>query len=78
MKTYSLTILGTRRVHLNFDSIDDLIEELEMRLTQTEKDCGCIERLLAFKPRLVSNDGFTYHYSENGYRNMTVTCVDYN
>jgi len=77
MRTYSLTINGTRRVHLNFDTLDDLIEELNMRLSQVDKDYGIVERLTAFRLRPVNDNGFKYLHAENHHRNMTVVCQEF-
>ena len=74
MRTYSMTIMGTRRVHMEFQSINDLIEELEMRLSQTEKNLGLIERLTAFRLRTVNDNGYKYKVAENKVRNITVMC----
>lgn len=77
MRTYSLTIMGTRRVHMEFQSINDLIEELEMRLSQAEKDLGLVERLTAFRLRPVNDNGYKYLHAENDYKNMKVVCQEF-
>lgn len=77
MRTYSLTIMGTRRVHMEFQSINDLIEELEMRLSQREKDIGLVERLTAFRLRPVNDNGYKYMVAENKIRNITVMCHEF-
>lgn len=77
MRAYSMTIKGTRNVHLGFDSPDELIEELNMRLSQKEKDSGLVERLTAFRLRPVDDNGLKYLYAQNNYQNMTVDCMEF-
>ena len=77
MRIYSLTIMGTRIVHMEFESINGLIEELKMRLSQREKDIGLVERLTAFRLRLVNDNGYKYFHAENDYKNMKVICQEF-
>lgn len=77
MRTYSITIRGTRGVHIECSSINDVIEELNMRLSQKEKDLGIVERLTTFRLRKAGNEDFQYLHAENSYRNITVVCQEF-
>lgn len=77
MRTYSMTLRGTRDVYFSFYSLNELIEELNMRLSQREKDSGLVERLTTFRLRPVDDNGFKYYYAQNSYQNMTVECMEF-
>ena len=54
---YSLTIKRYDR-HLNFDTVEELREELSLYLSPLEKKSGLLDRLTTFDPRCCDEYGY--------------------
>lgn len=64
---YALTIMGSRRIHLNFETLEELKEAVSEYLTPMEIREGVLERLTTFSMNRLNED----HYVENKWRNFT-------
>ena len=58
---YALTIMGSRRIHLNFDTLEELKEAVAEYLTPGEIRGGVLEQLTTFSMSRLNKD----HYVEN-------------
>lgn len=66
-EAYTLTIMGSRRIYLNFNTLDELKEAVSEYLTPGEIREGVLERLTTFSMSRLNK----YHYVENKWRHFT-------
>ena len=66
-ESYSLLIIGSRKIHRNFDTVEELREELSKHFTKREIAGGIVRQLTTFtgKP---NKDG----YIETSWRTFSV------
>lgn len=55
---YSLTIMGTRRSHFSFTTLDELKKELRHHLSSAEIECGILRKLTTFDKKKINSNGY--------------------
>ena len=72
-ESYSLLIMGSRRIHMNFNSLDTLKDELSQYLSPSEISSGILHRLTDFTGKKADENG----YVENKWRNFSDCAYPY-